>query len=380
MSLEVLVNYLPALNMTLSGVGKYTYHITLNLFLKSKGKLNLSGLFLLKKRKFTNEDFKLNENKLNSLSTIKNFLMKNYKFMEIARFFRDKASIFVTADIYFEPNFVPLDVSAKRKICTVHDLSFFNPSFQPYYRVKYFSEGFIKKTLKADLIIVPSNFIKEEVVERFPWVEDRIKVIYHGIDHNIFNAKNEDFNKRRYILFVGNIEPRKNLITLLKAYSLLPDKYKKEFPLVIVSYSGWKNENVYRYIDEAKLYKYVKFKSNILKDSDLAQIYRESILFVFPSLYEGFGFPVIEAMACGCPVVASNRGSIPEICKDAAVYFNPYDPEELMERMKYLIDTPHKRKMMSDYGKTYSKKFSWEKAAEEYINTFLNLYGSSRMR
>jgi len=280
-------------------------------------------------------------------------------------------------DVYFEPNFIPLDFESKKLVTSVYDFSFhLYPEWHPKDRINYFKGNFYKRIYRSDLIITDSNFIKEEAKQFLKIEEHRIRVIFMGYDKAIFNQNNQkelirfqNFNKlpQNFLLFVGSIEPRKNLVSLLSAYLLLPEYIKKDFRLVLVGFKGWENKEILELLGKLKgAVGYLGYVSN----EELAELYRRAACFVYPSLYEGFGLPPLEAMACGCPVVTSNVTSLPEVCGDAAYYVDPYDVENIADGMHKVLSDEAMRESMVKKGLERAKLFSWEKAAKEHLKVF----------
>ncbi|NPA32592.1 MAG: glycosyltransferase family 4 protein, partial [Aquificae bacterium] len=271
-------------------------------------------------------------------------------------------------DVYFEPNFVPLGIRAKKLVVTVHDLSFLLfPQWHPEDRVRYITEGFFERTLHADRIITPSNYVKKEIEEMFPSLEGRVSAVHLGVDKELFNPYGSLPSLKtpeNFILFVGSIEPRKNLKNLLKAYNILPEQLKREFPLLLAGFDGWKNEEILELIRRSERYiKYIGY----VNDEVLAELYRRASVFIYPSYYEGFGLPPIEAMACGAPVIVTNRASLPEVCGEGALYIqNPDDPEEIAHILEKTLLDESLRKELRQKGLKRAELFDWEKTAREH--------------
>jgi len=274
-------------------------------------------------------------------------------------------------DLYFEPNFIPLGIKAKKTVTTVYDFSFFlHPEWHPKARVNYFSKNFFKRIEKSDSIITISKYVEREAQEILKIKGCRIVTVYPGFS-DIYRAIEDEKIRARlpenYILFVGSIEPRKNLFSLLKAYLLLQEYIRKDFKLLLVGFKGWGNREIGELLDKLKgAVDYLGYVNN----EELANLYRGASCFVYPSLYEGFGLPPLEAMACGCPVVTSNVTSLPEVCGDAAYYVDPYDVESIAEGMdKVLTDEAMKRNLI-ERGLGRVKLFSGKKAAKEHLEVF----------
>jgi len=295
-----------------------------------------------------------------------NILLKNKKF-----------------DVYFEPNFIPIDIQAKKIVTTVHDFSFhLFPEWHPKDRINYFRNNFYKQIYKSDLIITDSNYVKEETKQFLKINDDKIRVIFMGYDKTVFKKNNKDEIIRfrhfkelpeRFILFVGSIEPRKNLISLLKAYLLLPEYIKRDFTLLLVGFKGWKNADILDLLNNLK--GNVEYLGSVDTD-ELACLYRKASCFVYPSLYEGFGLPPLEAMACGCPVIVSNAASLPEVCDDAAYYVDQYNVESIADGIHKVLTDETLRQDMIRKGLERAKLFSWEKSAKEHIKVFEEVLGS----
>ena len=178
----------------------------------------------------------------------------------------------------------------------------------------------------------------------------------------------EDLNKkfgikRDYILFVGTLQPRKNIERLVEAFSKLKNK---ELELVIVGKKGWQYEEILAAPSKFGVSERVKFL-DFVENKDLPSLYKNALCFVLPSLYEGFGLPVLEAMKFGCPVLTSNVSSLPEAGGDAAIYFDPTSAEDIAKSLQLVINDEGLRKEMIKKGYNQVKKFSWEKTAKETL-------------
>ncbi len=271
-------------------------------------------------------------------------------------------------DVYFEPNFIPLlNVKSRRVVTTVHDFSFLRREWLPRDRYDFFKENFPKYLGRSDFFIVPSSFVKGELQENFGVDEGRIKVINHGIDTSTFFPTQTE--KEQFLLFVGSLQPRKNLKRLIGAYRKLPEYIKKEFKLLIVGMERWGKVE----LSNLTKGKNVDVLSNVKNSLELANLYRKAFLFVFPSLYEGFGFPPLEAMACGCPTVVSNTSSLPEVCGNASLFVDPYDEDSIAQGIQRAIEDIQLRQELITKGLERVKDFSWERSVDEHLNLFESL-------
>jgi len=182
-------------------------------------------------------------------------------------------------------------------------------------------------------------------------------------------AKKNLKNKQKFILSVGTIEPRKNFVNLIKAYQMLPARLRKSFRLIIIGKRGWHYKEILNLGAKTKGVKFLGY----LPEKKLADWYRLASLFVYPSLYEGFGLPVIEAMSYGLPVICSNTTSLPEIAGGAALFFNPLKPKEISRVIQKVLDNPKLQKKLIQKALERAKKFSWEKCSRETLKIFQSL-------
>jgi glycosyltransferase involved in cell wall biosynthesis len=349
----------------LTGIGRYTYEISKNL-----PQENLNFFYGYHSKHLIGSN-----NNQNKMKRLKSFVSSNWILKRLARrIINISSKIFIPSyDLYWQPNFIPnINIKAKKIVTTVHDFSFIlHKEYHPKERIEYFEEYFFKNIVKSDFIITGSHFSKDEILDRLDFDKNKIKVIYHGLNHELFKVKkqnNIDIElPNKYIFSVGSIEPRKNLIGLLKAYISLPENIKKEYKLLLAGFKGWENKEIMNIIDTNKNnIKYLGFVS----DDELSTIYNNASLFVFPSFYEGFGLPILEAMACGTPVVSSNTSSMPEVGGDVAIYCDPNDVNDIKDKIKLVLDDTNLQKRMIMEGLERVKEFTWEKSAKEHEKIF----------
>lgn len=232
---------------------------------------------------------------------------------------------------------------------------------------------------RAERIITISNSSKKDIIRLLHIPAEKIVVIplaagglYRRIhDFESIKIFKEKYNLRReYILYVGTLEPRKNIINLLRAYSsLIKEHPDLEEQLVVVGKKGWLYTGIFKEVEELKLGDRVVF-TGYVPDEDIVLFYNCARLFIYPSLYEGFGLPVLEAMACGTPVITSNRSSLPEVAGDAARLVDPENVEEIAQAMKEILSDDCLRSQMSKEGIGRARLFSWEKAAQETLKVY----------
>ncbi|MDA3840655.1 MAG: glycosyltransferase family 1 protein [Patescibacteria group bacterium] len=288
----------------------------------------------------------------------------------------------IPSDIFYMPhfNFNAFSENAY-KIITVHDLSFLRyPEFFSYKNNLWHKFIQAKKTLKSfDKIVAISKNTKNDIVELLNIPEDKIEVIYSGIDSQ-YNALNTDELARsvlkqkynlpdNFILSLGTIEPRKNIDSLIRAFDIFSEKSKGDFFLVIAGGMGWKYKNVLKEYEKAKHKDKIIFLG-FVDEEDKNELYNLASLFVFPSYYEGFGFPPLEAMRAGTPVISSANSSMIEILDDSAYFIDPYDINDLSNAILNVLNNEYLQRTLIDKGVENSQKFSWGKSSDGYISLF----------
>jgi glycosyltransferase involved in cell wall biosynthesis len=290
-------------------------------------------------------------------------------------------------DLYWEPNFIPIDaIAAKRVVTTVHDMSSIDyPEWHPKDRVDFFARNFFKNIGRSDVVVTVSQFSRERFLESRAGVSsDRVRVISCGINHDCFRVidpvqvsafRHHHGLPDSFVLFVGSIEPRKNLETLLAAYERLPSGQREAFPLVLVGDAGWKNKEIHKRIVSLK--QGVRTFGYLKNQDDLALMYNAATVFVYPSLYEGFGIPPLEAMACGTPVCLSAIPVFHEIYgQDVACYADPHDPDSLADALIHLLDNEPCREQLSQRGLQLAQHYTWDHVYEQYAALFQEILPS----
>jgi glycosyltransferase involved in cell wall biosynthesis len=278
--------------------------------------------------------------------------------------------------LFWSPHYnIPLFYRGKLLV-TVHDvLHLAMPQFvEGVHKHLYAHLLFAALKQKSSQILCDSSFTAHELNRYAGVSKDKISVIHIGIS-DFWSVQKDIISPhcRPYILYVGNVKPHKNLSTLIRAFELIKDR--NAIDLVIVG----KKEG---FIIKDKLVESLakKFEdricfTGIVDDHELIKYYTCARVLVLPSLYEGFGLPPLEAMACGCPVVVSNLASLPEVCGDAAVYFDPYSPGDIAEKIDIVINDCDVREKMRQRGLEQAKLFTWEKCAEETIKVIEHTLG-----
>ncbi|MDD3554877.1 MAG: glycosyltransferase family 1 protein [Deltaproteobacteria bacterium] len=289
-----------------------------------------------------------------------------------------------TFDLYFEPNFIPFSVPARHLVITIYDFSFhLHRDWHPRDRVLYFQRHFWPNLSRAQHFIFISDFIRKSAIEEFGFDSRRCTTIHCGVDSHVFRPKTpEELTpvRQRYnlfkpfILFTGSVEPRKNLQNLLKAYLSLPGQVKEEVGLLLAGFSGWQNEAIMRILRANQ--GHIRYLGYV-PEADLACLYNLAEFFVYPSFYEGFGLPPLEAMACGTPVIVSHAASLPEVCADAALYVNPHDVNDIANAMLRLLTDSFLRQNLAQQGQRRAALFSWDMAAEQHLQLFERILTSA---
>jgi len=255
------------------------------------------------------------------------------------------------------------------KVITVHDISFV--TFPESYRrhdAFLFSKLGEWSSKRSNLVITVSEFSKSEICRHWRIDPDRVVVTYEGLD-SIFRPETRSRTPGDYILYVGNLHPRKNLVRLLKAFVLLRRQEKCDIKLKVVGQTAWAYDDIFETVRENKMEDLVQF-TGYVSSEELVRLYQNATVAVYPSLYEGFGFPVLEAMGCGAPVVTSNTTSIPEVAGEACLLVDPKSVEAIAAGMwKVIASESLQQKMRSD-GLDRAKKFTWRECAAQTLQAY----------
>ncbi|MBK6868856.1 MAG: glycosyltransferase family 4 protein [Burkholderiales bacterium] len=274
---------------------------------------------------------------------------------------------------YFVPRFPGATVS------TIHDLSHLRyPGFHPQARVDYLKRALTNCLPRTNQIVAVSEFTRREVMEVYAWPADQITTILQGVDESFQPLADEVTAPRlaayglshgAYCLFVGTIEPRKNVDRLLDAYATLPCELRAEWPLVIAGSPGWRSERTHQRLMQAQRDGWLKYL-RFVPQTDLPALYAGARLFVYPSIYEGFGLPIAEAMASGVPVITSNTSSMPEVAGDAARLIDPLDVEELRAAIEFGLTNEAWRDAARDAGLGRAICFSWSNCVTQTVDVY----------
>ena len=288
-------------------------------------------------------------------------------------------------DLVHSPAYVMPVLSKCLSVITIHDMAYlvYPEKFTNWYRA-YLKFWVPISARKANLVIADSQNTKNDIIKYLHMPENKIEIIYPGVGDEFKNADDTELLKDvlkkygliggKYVLYVGTMEPRKNVVTLLKAYRCFLDSYQMKCCLVIAGEKGWLYEEIFEILERLTLRPNVIFTGRVL-DEELPYLYKGAGLFVYPSLYEGFGLPPLEAMASGTPVVTSNTSSLPEVAGDAALMVSPIDVDGLAGAMFRVLSDENLRKELIEKGLERASKFSWEETAARTVQAYNEVLG-----
>ena len=298
------------------------------------------------------------------------------------------ATIFTgMVDIYHGPDFVLPPINGKvRKIVTVHDLAFLeHPEYAVPQLAAYLKKVVPEAVAAADVIAAVSHATRKTLIEYFHTPPEKITIIPNGIrsyfrritDPILLSATRHKFGlKHPLVLGVGTLEPRKNHLGLIKAFhkaQSAAEKKQRPAMLALAGGPGWLYDETQRLIAKLKLENKVRFLGRV-SELELITLYSMADVFVFPSFYEGFGVPPIEAMACGAPVITSNTSSLPEVAGDAALLIDPHNTGELARAILQVLANEQLRDELRQKGYARAQHFTWPKSASKMLSVYQQLY------
>ncbi|HQO10979.1 MAG TPA: glycosyltransferase family 1 protein [bacterium] len=288
-------------------------------------------------------------------------------------------------DIFWSPHINFSNFSQETKhVLTIHDISFLHyPEFFSYRKNFWHRSLALKKlAARAAAIVAVSENTRQDIIELLKIEPEKVQTIYSGVNPGVpMPGPEEERNffrrhelKKRFILYLGTIEPRKNIVGLIYAYNRLRDDNVNlvDLQLVLAGGSGWRNRPIYRAWEESPYRRDIKFLGYVsAREKEL--LYRRAEVFIYPSYYEGFGLPPLEAMARNLPVITSNVSSLPEVVGSAALTINPYDINEIAKALELVVTDSQVRTRLIKAGQEQIHNFSWEKTAKQYLELFKSL-------
>lgn len=366
-----------------SGVAFYTYNLIKGLKIQENNSSNSIGIYRQPPLKhwLTNNrnlpDILIGISPLEFLPlpvTVSNLLGKSASF-----FVKNSDNFSSDVDIIHGTDHYVYPFPYGKKVMTIHDLTFLKFPFYSNKIVKTYIQR-IKKCLQwTDLIITFSQNTKQDIIDYFGVKNDRIAITSEASRYSLDYLENKNIEQIKqgidydfqqpFILFVSTIEPRKNIVNLIKAFNIVKEKYAINHQLILIGQKGWQYEKIFTEIDNSN------FRQDIhhlgyLSDEAVAVCYSLADVFVYPSVYEGFGLPILEAMTLGAPVITSNTSSLPEVGGLAAIYINPEDYESIATTIYEVISQPDLREDLITRGKNRAKLYSWEKVAQETLKAY----------
>ena len=276
----------------------------------------------------------------------------------------------VRPDLMLFPNYIasPL-VWTRRSIVVVYDLSFvYHPEYADPANARFLRRVVKRAVQSADHVVTISQHSRQQILECYGVAGEKVSVIYPGVDRTRFRAVPDDESSEvarklgiegDYVLFTGTLEPRKNILGLLRAYRLLPADLRDAYALVVAGGKGWLDQEITAALAELAHDGARVIQPGYVDDEDLPALFSGATAFAFPSFYEGFGIPPLEAMACGTPVVTADNSSLPEVVGDAAELVDPHDPESIAAGLERVLGDPQRRQALSAAGRDRASRFDW---------------------
>ena len=275
------------------------------------------------------------------------------------------------ADLFVSPDGFCSTRSRLPQVLVIHDLDFIHhPRFNRKSHIYYYRRYIPRCIAKARRLVTVSEFSKKDIIEHYPQASGKTEVIHNGVSDRFrplslekkMEVKEKYTQGREYFLYAGSIHPRKNLLNLLKAFSIFKKRQQSSMKLVIAGRQAWMSRP---FVDSLKTYKYREdvILTGYVEETELPFLMAAAYAFVYPSLLEGFGLPVLESMACGVPAITSENSAMQEIAGDAARYVDPTDPASIASELMHLYKDEDLRSRLSAIGLHRAAEFDWEKTA-----------------
>ena len=368
--LRILFDARPIIDSRKSGIGYYVTHLVENLSQEYSEQLELQGFYFNflgrnKNSKFTKNDPTISFKASKIIPGKLIPLLRKVKFSPYLEFFASNK-----ADVLLFTNYVSLpSVRKTPNAIIVYDMGYLDcPDYVQDKNLKYLVESMPASINNAELIITISEFTKKRILHYFPQLNPDNIIVTHippvdqKIKHLQLNNRLRDLGiiQKKYLLYLGTIEPRKNIANLVDAYAELSPETREEYSLVIAGGNGWKDEAIMQKINDYKSKGFNIILTGYVSDQEKSVLYSNALLFIFPSHYEGFGMPILEAMQYDVPVAASNIEIFHEVAGDAIEYFNKDDPTDVAKSISKIIENPTLRSKMVANGSELLKKYSWK--------------------
>jgi glycosyltransferase involved in cell wall biosynthesis len=280
-------------------------------------------------------------------------------------------------DVFHSPDFTVPPTLGRPTVLTIHDLAFLTRPECAYPTLRTYLEAVVPRSVRRSThVIAVSNSTRNDLISLLDVPPEKVSTVLEAAGPGFVPGDDPDGDwtlvsrlgiRSRYVLSVGTLEPRKNYVRLLEAYSLLRARGRTEL-LVIAGTRGWMYEPIFRRIRELRLGDHVILVTP--SDPELVALYRRAEVFVYPSVYEGFGMPALEAIACGAPVACSDVSALPEVVGDAAVTFDPFLPEAIADALERILLDSALRAELSRRGPRQASKFSWSRAAAQTLRIY----------
>lgn len=298
----------------------------------------------------------------------------------VRRFHLSRETRNIEWNVFHEPNFISPQY-ALPLVTTVHDMSYLRyPQFMPKDRLIWLRRKMGQTLARSRVILADSHFTRRELLELCPTVDPaRVVVAQLGVDFDYFSNPRHservaEVRQRlglpdQFVLYLGTLEPRKNLQGLIEAYRRLPAELQRSYPLVLAGMRGWNEAYFHRDLTELRRRNVLREVGYVAQD-DVPALMRAASLFCFPSFYEGFGLPPLEAAACGTPVVASRAASLPEVLGEAAVYVNPNSPGDIAAGLEEVLTSESLQKRLRQAGPARAAQFRWNDCARQTVEAY----------
>ncbi len=378
MSLKLVLS-VEALSPHLTGIGRYTWELAQRLPKQAQ----LQDVRFYRGGRWVDEPADLLQASAPSASVK---VKKPFFRLKQPRWLRDWQTSAICRDrVFHGPNFF-LPACVETGVATVHDLSVFKyPETHPIERIRHFERDFKTSMARASHLITDSEATRREVMDFLGWPAEKITAVHLGVSPQFAPASDIELEPclsryglgfKRYALCVSTLEPRKKIANLLQAYECLPAAVREQYPLVLVGGVGWLSDGLHATIERLAAQGWLRYLG-FVPEADLPALYAGAQAFVYPSIYEGFGLPVLEAMASGVPVVTSIFTSLPEVTQGAARLVDPDDIDALSLGIHTSLCDEGWRAAAMETGLAKARNFTWSRCVDRTIDVYRQVAGKS---